>query len=219
MKGLLKTVYRDYKNSDDNLVGKVHWKLISSPLVAKWTFGLKMIPGPAPKRYLFDLTTVLLKLELKKILSQLKDSKILEIGVGNYAILSGWLSRHVNQHIDATDVDPGCVESARKYIDANSFNVNAIQSDLFSSVQGKKYDLIFWNLPYYRDPVFLDGLFEQAPDMMADRARLIIGYNTTPLPRKKVLEFLERHDGLELDKVVTYSWNLHDLMVLKKTGN
>lgn len=217
MTGLLKTVYRVYKNSDNNLIGKIHWKFISSPLMAKWIFGLKMIPGPVPKRYLFDLTTILLKIELNKILPRLNDPKTLEIGVGNYAILSGWLSRHVNQTVDATDVDTGCVESARKYIEANGFNVNAIQSDLFSNVQNKKYDLIFWNLPYYRDPVFLDGLFEQAPNMMADGAKLIIGYNPTPLPRKKVLEFLERHNGLELDKVITYKWNLHDIMVLKKT--
>jgi len=149
----------------------------------------------------------------------LKDPKILEIGVGNYAILSGWLSRHVNQSIDATDVDSGCVESARRYIQANGVNVNAIQSDLFSNVHGKDYDLIFWNLPYYRNPEFLDGLFEQAPNFMADGAKLIIGYNPTPLPRERVLKFLQRHDGLRLDKIISYWWNLHDVLVLKKSAD
>ncbi len=217
MKGLLKTVYRIYKNSDNNWVGRIVWKFNSSPLAARWVFGLKMIPGSIPKRFLFDLTTVLLKIELKKWLPRVKNSRILEIGVGNYAILSGWMSKHVDQTIDATDVDAGCVESARKYIEVNGANVNAIQSDLFSNVQGKKYDLIFWNLPYYRDPVFLDGLFEQVPDFMNEGARLIIGYNPTPLPRDTVLQFLKSHDGLVLDKIVSHWWNLHDILVLKKS--
>lgn len=211
----LRFIYSTYAADYKNWVVKIHRMVVGSPLVVKMLFGMKVTPED--KEYYFDLTTVLLKMELEKMLTHSPDMKLLEIGVGEFAILSGSISKKSRHTIYAADIVDKYVESSNKNIELNKVNVKAFQSDLFSNVPEKKFDLIFWNLPYYNNPKYLEDFFNQAPQYMSDNAKLIIGYNSTPLKRDTILNILHNSEkGLSLIKTKTYSWNLHEIVFLKK---
>jgi len=53
--------------------------------------------------------------------------------------------------IDAVDIDADALKVASKNINDHQSNVNLIQSDLFTNLQDKKYDLIISNPPYIAD--------------------------------------------------------------------
>ncbi len=165
----------------------------------------------------FDLTTVLLRRELKKLIRRWDNPRMLEIGVGSFAILSGCLSKRVSTTIDGVDNREERVECAKKFISANSYKVNALTSNVFSNVPQKTYDIIFWNLSYYEDPGVLDVLFDQAPDYLASDGVLAVGYNGKALPRATVLAHLESKKNVSLDKTITYFWNMHEILLIKRT--
>ncbi len=144
--------------------------------------------------------------------------EILEIGAGTFAALCGCLSRYANQTIDAVELEPGKVEAARRSAPLNGFDVNMFQSVLFDKVPNKKYDLVFWNVPYYWDPNdSLRRLFQQAPDHLAPGGELVIGYNTRPLPRAAVLQLLAKQPRLKPASTLPWWWNLHDVQIITPT--
>ncbi|MCB1098818.1 MAG: methyltransferase [Verrucomicrobiales bacterium] len=209
----LRYLYNNY--SKGAWVRTLHRIYMNSPLTARWHFGVDC--PPLDVAALYDITTILLKWHLKPILKEHRDWKVLEIGVGPFAILSGYLSQFTNQPIDTFDIRKDLVESALKTQKMNRLdNVNIFQSDLFANVpEGSTYDLMFWNLPYYADPEkYLAGLFEQAPPFLAPGGTMVLGYNSKPLPRARVLEILERYPKLRLADVRTYPWNMHELVTV-----
>jgi len=180
--------------------------------MAKWHFNMNVLH--ADHDY-FDLTSILLKRVIKKRLDLSNDQKLLEIGVGSFAILSGYLSQFVRHTIDALDIRAEFVRSSRMHVELNGVNVNIFQSDLFSNVRHGKYDIIFWNLPYYQDPsLYLSRLFKDAPEYLSDKGQLVIGYNTKPLSRRMVTELLNG-SALHLAEIKTWWWNLHEVLVMK----
>lgn len=196
-----------------------YFRYIRSQLAVKWHFGMKVLPTELNFVY-FALSTVLLKRVLKDKLRNSPELKLLEIGVGAYAVLSGCLSRWNTQTIDAVDIDMKCVENAKKTIEFNRVNVNVFYSDLFSNVPTCKYNLIFWNMPYNEsDPnTYLPGLFTAAPDFMSDNAQLIICYKTKP-SRTTVLNILsnyDRYDRLHVAEIKTWWWNPIEVLLIGK---
>lgn len=196
-----------------------------SPLVVKWLFGMKVLSPQELSTYFkdnippiyFGLATVLLKMVLKDKLRHSPDLKLLEIGVGAYAVLSGCISRRTTQTIDAIDIDPTCVEYAKKHIDLNQVNVRVFQSNLFSNVPSCKYDLIFWNPPYEQDPyTYLPGLFREAPDFMSETSQLIIIYNSKVLLQDTVLNILSNYEKLQVVEIKKWWWNIQDVVIINK---
>lgn len=204
----------------------LYYKWMRSPLAVKWLFGMNVLSQEELEKssicftkfpIYFNLTSILLKEVLQEKLRNSPDFKVLEIGVGAFAVLSGYLSRYTTQTIDAIDIDLACVESAKKHIDLNQVNVRAFDSDLFSNVPACKYDIIFWNMPYDQDPnVYLPGLFKAAPEFMNDSAELIIVYNTKYFPRETVLNFMSNNPQLGLKEIKTWWWNIHEVLVIGK---
>jgi len=211
----MKLAYNNYSSNERSITKRLHRKLTKSPVAVKLLFSINVLPSEIPNY--FDLTTILLGKVLKKRLQHLPDLKVLEIGVGGFAVLSGYISRWGNQTIDAVDKDVQRVDSSIKHVELNKVNVNVFYSDLFSNIEVEDYGLIFWNLPYYVDPdTYLPDLFDSVPNYMSDKSELIIGYNSTVLSRDVILNILRDYNTLCLKQIKTYSWNLHEILVIMK---
>ena len=225
---LIKYLYNLYYASGKNSpVLKLYYKLMRSPSATKLLFKMKVLSAEELSMdftnfpIYFGLNTVLLKWVLNEQLRPCSNIKILEIGVGAFAVLSGYLSRRTSQTIDAIDIDPVCVKSAQKHIELNRVNVRSFQSDLFSNLQGK-YDLIFWNLPTESGlnphlEGILHDLFLGAPDFMNESAQLIIVYNSRKLPRDGVLNILSNYRRLHLHKIKKWWWNINEVMLINSS--
>lgn len=208
-------VYDRYAHDENCWVRRLHRGFFKSRFVVKALFGLDV--PPASKALYFDLTTILLRNLVRNRLRLSPDLRLLEIGVGSFVILSGCLSRHARYRIDAVDLEPRYVESSRKCCAMNQLNVKVFQSDLFENVERRKYDVIFWNLPYYVEPnKYLGRLFASAPDYMGERSELIVGYNSKPLPRDVAMKLFDPESRLRLAKTVTWWWNLHEVLVFQR---
>jgi methylase of polypeptide subunit release factors len=214
MASLRKYVYDSFARAESP-IRRLHKRWFTSPHTTRWLFGMTVLPG-GEQTYYYDLTTILLARVLAPKLRANPDARVLEIGTGGYALLAGKLSRLTTKPIDASELDPGRAASSKQHVELNHVNVNVIQSDLFASLPATRYDLIFWNLPYYRDPSgYLANLIDQVPDFLADTGELVIGYNTKPLPRVTVEKLLEG-GPLRVVRPYTWWWNLHDVLVIGK---
>lgn len=217
---ILRQIYATYDAGYQrrNALFALHRKIIQSPRVTRMLFGIE-VDRAFVKNGFFDLTTLLLKSEIRARLRGFSDPKLLEIGVGRFAVLSGWLSRHVKQRIVACDFDPIAYESAKVHVQRNELDIEVLQSDVLSAVPAGKYDLIFWNLPYYDDPEpILSRLFEAAPGYLSGQGAMILGFNGKPLPVAAVIDILGRYPALEVEKVRRYWWNLHALVSIKRAA-
>ncbi len=213
-----KAVYDLYARGGSSWIRRAHRAWFRSPRTASWIFGLQVEPA-ADGAYYYDLTTVLLHRLLVRRVRRDPSQKILEIGVGAFALLAGSLARIADHPVDAVELDPQRVESSRHHAQLNGVRVNVIQSDLLTALPPHRYDLLFWNLPYYRDPDgYLAGLFRQVPAYMSDRAELLIGYNSKPLPRERVLSLLGEQPALRLVDVHTWRWNLHEVLAISRAS-
>jgi 16S rRNA G1207 methylase RsmC len=160
------------------------------------------------------VTRVLFGMRVIRV-STLPGARLLEIGIGYGAVLSGSLSRLVDLPIDAIDLDEKLVESSERHVELNGVQVNAFQSDLFENVSHTHYDIIFWNLPYYRDPDdYLRRLLLTASDYLSPNGTILLGYNSSPLPEETVERMVRESPGLSLREFRTYGWNLHQIAII-----
>lgn len=78
---------------------------------------------------------------------------ILEIGVGSGAVLLALARVYGPGRYVGVDIAPLAVETARKNAARNGIDVDIRESDLFSAVQGERFDAIVFNAPLYdREP-------------------------------------------------------------------
>lgn len=217
---LLRRIYNVYDSGYErrNAVFALHRRAIQSPRLTRLLFGVE-VDRTFMRNGFFDLTTLLLREDLRRRLRRLSDPGIVEIGVGRFAVLSGWLSRRVKGRIVACDFDRIAYESARIHVRRNGLHIDVVRSDVLSGVPEGERELIFWNLPYYDDPEpILSRLFEAAPRYLSDRGTLILGFNGKPLPVARVMEILARYPALEIERVRSYWWNLHALVAIRRTA-
>ncbi len=215
---ILRQIYDVYDSGYErrNALFSLHRKIIQSPGITRLLFGVK-VDRAFVKNGFFDLTTLLLQRDLRPRLRKFAAPKLLEIGVGRFAVLSGWLSRRVKVRIVACDFDRIAFESAKVHVQRNQLNVDVHHSDVLGSVPEAKYNLIYWNLPYYEDPEpLLSRLFDDAPRFLADDGSMILGFNGKPLPVATVVDVLGRYPELEVESVRSYWWNLHALVAIRK---
>lgn len=217
---ILRHIYDHYDSgySRRNALFALHRRIIKNRWIVRALFGLRVDPAWVKNGY-FDLTTLLLKRELSRRIRTLKQPRLLEIGVGRFAVLSGALRRLVGTRIVALDFDPVAVDGAKHHVAANRLDIEVLRSDVLGDAPDGAYDLIFWNLPYYDDPVpLLTRLFAAAPDYMAANGRLVMGFNSQPLPVDAVQAVLSRYPALQLERIRLYRWNRHALLVIRKTS-
>ena len=215
---VLKRIYEVYDSGYErqNALFSLHRKIIKSPLVARMIFGIE-VDRAFVKNGFFDLTTLLLMKELRGQLRRHASPRLLEIGVGRFAVLSGWLSRRTANRITACDFDRIAYESAKVHVHRNSLPIDVLHSDVLNAVPAGRFDLIYWNLPYYDDPEpLLSRLFTDAPEYLSESGLMTLGFNGKPLPVAKVVEILGRFPELEVERVRSYWWNLHALVVIRR---
>mgnify|MGYP003669106649 FL=1 len=216
---LLRQIYDVYDSGYQrrNALFSLHRKIIQSPRITRMIFGVEVDPAFV-KNGFFNLTTILLMRDLKPRLRKFDGPRLLEIGVGRFAVLSGWLSRRVKNRIVACDFDRIAFESAKVHVHRNRMDIDILHSDVLGSVPEAEFDLIYWNLPYYDDPEpLLSRLFEAAPRYLSPNGSMVLGFNGKPLPVTKVVEILGRHPGLEVERVRSYWWNLHALVCIRRS--
>jgi hypothetical protein len=205
-------IYRQYAR-EGSLVRRFHLRFLSSALAARALFGMRVRRADVRTfTQFFDLTSVLLKSVVDRELAQRPTARLLEIGVGAYAILSGSIARKWRRHVDGIDVEQSLIDSARKHVAQNHVDVTIVKSDVLTEARGK-YGVIFWNMPYYQDPkTYLPRLFEQLPEHLERGGALFIGYNTNPLKRSAVEAILADYPRLALEEAVTWRWNRHEVL-------
>jgi methylase of polypeptide subunit release factors len=196
----------------------------SSKLIARYFFGVDL--SHITRQYLFDMTTVLLRQVLRPRIDSNMD--ILEIGVGKFAILSISLSKSCNIPINGVDISNECVENAINCVARNKARVTIWQSDIFSRIPLKKYDIIFWNLPYlgpmwgvasgYDRINYLHPLFNSTPDYLKEDGILVIGFNghKSRITLDSVLEILDKYKNITLTEIRKWTWNRHYVLIIKK---
>lgn len=196
----------------------IHHKLTCSSFIARIVFGQKFIfpPLKALGATYFDLTSILMYRHLKQIVLKHPEYKILEIGVGGYATVSGPLSHFLVHPIDAVDIQPELVDSAKAHVSLNDQSVVIHQSNAFDELAPKKYDLIFWNLPYCDDQAgYLPSFFFKLSEFVKPGAKVVLGYNEARLSPLVFDDYL-KSSGFHRDYVKSWSWNNHEILAIKK---
>lgn len=77
--------------------------------------------------------------------------RVLDVGTGSGAI--ALVLARLGKEVTAIDVDPEAIACARANAEANGVAVRALCSDLFSALEGERFDLIVFNAPLSHDRI------------------------------------------------------------------
>ena len=225
MKFIINKIYQ-YFNSNHfskkkkNLFVNLHTKFFSSNNTIKYFFGFKIYDELHKRNYphKYDLTTILLKITLDRFLKKNnKNLEILEVGTGYYSLLSIYLKKKYKHKITATDIDPNAIISAKLNCEKNNISIELVNSDLFENINNQKFDIIFWNLPYYRDKdIYLKPFLDQVSEYLNDDAKIFLGYNSTPLKPEDIVNLTKDNPNIYYAKTVEFFWNMHKISVISK---
>lgn len=119
--------------------------LRNNRFIIRKIFGVQIPTGTSVQ---FDPTTVLLSRAVNEICTP-GDQRVLEVGVGQGALVLLSLAKNRNLHCDGIDCSSTRVASSMRVADFNNIAINCWVSNLFSDVPWPtSYDLIFFNPPY-----------------------------------------------------------------------
>jgi len=136
--------------------------------------GLVLLIKPGVFHPGFFLSTSVLLRFLSNV--PVKGKLVLELGAGS-ALISMVLARK-GSIVTASDISNTAIESIRENSMKNNINISIIQSDIFKSFPGTRFDIIVINPPYFRrDPIiesefawycgsdfhYFKNLFQQLP--------------------------------------------------------
>lgn len=93
---------------------------------------------------------------MKKL--NLKGKRVLDMGAGTGAIA---MIAAVNGAVTtAADINPAAVELCKRNSYTNSLEIEVVESDLFSNLSDRQFDLVLFNVPFYPNPS--SGLLDSA---------------------------------------------------------
>jgi HemK-related putative methylase len=196
----------------------VSGRLRSSPLLVRLLFGVRVQQGLRKSHW--DYTTLILRKALSELLRP--GLRILEIGVGDHALLSIFAARRRPLSVTGVDVVAEVVANARHTAVVNAASIEIFESDMFSRCAGV-YDLVFWNIPYvprraqarrraetYADVVWDGGpdgtelirrCLREAPPYLTGRGRLVLGVNTFYVSAEKFARLVQT-SGFRIERVI-----------------
>lgn len=117
----------------------------------------------------------------------LKDKNFLELGAGSGLIAIKAAKQ--GARVTATDINPVAIDYLYSNSAQNNLSLEIIQSNLFTDIPGRTFDIIAINPPYYKkQPVtlqdfawycgengeYFSGLFSQLPGYIHDKTEIIM---------------------------------------------
>jgi spermidine synthase len=163
-------------------------------------FGLRVRAAPVGTVY-FDLCAVLLKMELMRLLRKPHLRRVIEVGTGRFALLSGALARRFDGRYIACDVDSRAVEAAKAHLAANRLRVEVRKSEGLAALAACENDIVFSNLTPLADPEGLAArLLEQAGNYLASTGRVVLGTDPRRLDPGRLAQIAEATGGLRLER-------------------
>jgi ribosomal protein L3 glutamine methyltransferase len=124
--------------------------------------------------------------------------RILDLCTGSGCIGIACAYAFPHAHVDLSDISPWALEVAQINIERHhlSGQVEAVQSDLFDNLQGRKYDIIVSNPPY----VDAEEMAALAPEFLHEPAELALASGTDGLEHtRRILRDAAEHlseDGI-----------------------
>lgn len=116
-------------------------------------------------------------------------SSVLDVGCGD-GILAAWLARR-GAAVTAVDVNAFAVEATRRTLAVNALPGEALESDVYSRLEGRRFDAIVSNPPFHQERAIDYGpaarLIREAPAHLAPGGRLVLVANAF-LPYPDLLE-------------------------------
>jgi methylase of polypeptide subunit release factors len=175
--------------------------------------------------HLWDGTSLILRKGIRRYTGY--GQRVLDMGTGHLGLLAVYCARTHNAKVVAVDVNEEFVENARLVAAVSEApTIDFRQSDWFSNVDGK-FDVIFSNCPYIptelgcRDheldehPEIWDGgqdglahvrvILTKVSQFLKPTGLLLLGIDTSYVPRLTTLDLLESSPDLELRRIVK-SW-------------
>lgn len=108
-----------------------------------------------------------------------KALKVLDMGCGD-GIISAWLAARGHQ-VTAVDVSAFAVEACRRTLAANQLSGQVLASDVYTALEGQRFDLIVSNPPFHQERDVSYGpsarLIEEAPGYLTGQGQLIVVAN------------------------------------------
>lgn len=106
-------------------------------------------------------------------------ARVLDMGCGD-GIISAWLARRGHQ-VTSVDVNAFAVEACRRTLAANHLEGTVMASDVYSALQGTRFDVIVSNPPFHDERDISYGpasrLITQAPSHLTRGGRLVLVAN------------------------------------------
>jgi methylase of polypeptide subunit release factors len=195
------------------LVRRASWRLGGSRTLARWFFGVDFPRSPG--QGYFDMTTpALVKVVGPRVR---RESRVLDMGTGPFAVIGLALWRRCGCHVLATDVHPDIVRRARENVAANGAPIRVVEARFFEGID-EEFDCVTFNIPYvptarlarpgdFRSDGGPEGtsVIEAFLDAMSASGRAAsayLGVNASFVPRPKVVPLVEKRGSLRLAEIV-----------------
>lgn len=183
------------------------------------------LPRSDRRKISWDFTTIMMKHAIGKRITNANTS-VLEIGVGQAALLCIYLVRTSGIQPDGVDIIADRVKQSHRIARYNSISLRLWQSDLFERVENK-YDFIFWNASYIPtefgkqynlthssdlgDCRAWDGgsngtdaivrFLTQAPDYLTPQGEILLGVNRFYVPGETISRILKTTSLTLVDRI------------------
>jgi len=123
-----------------------------------------------------------------------KGEEFLEMGCGAGA-MAVFAALKGASKVFATDINPSAVENTKENAELNQVKIEVFEGDLFENVPEKKFDTIFWNIPFgyssKENPSLMDQsvydeeyktfsrFLEQSKKYLKENGKLLLGFSTS----------------------------------------
>lgn len=142
-------------------------------------------------------------------------SHVLDVGCGYGPIGLSAAKMVKDGHVTMIDINSRAVELARENAKLNGIhNVTVLESDLFSAVEGKEFDVVLTNPPIRAGKETVHNIFEQAFEHLKDQGQLWVVIQKkqgSPSAKAKLeslfpqVEEVTKDKGYRIFKAVKYS--------------
>lgn len=165
-----------------------------------------------------DLTTLLMRRTLRRLIRTRHLSRVHEIGIGHYGLMCLYLKMQFPAlTISGSTISPIEVTHATETAAMNGYESNYYLSDVLASIAGP-VEMVWWNLPYY-EPGVLDYLGRLRDQVRSGAALVagglvVLGFNGVPLDAESVRAVFDGDDFI-FTKTETFVWNPHVIFTIQ----